>query len=200
MRNDEEFKKEVFRRWELKESLEKMRRRRALGSLCVFLTVCIFAVPALLNMNISPESNNIGGGGADTEVTVPENCEEGAQEESSGWQIEIDTGEAFEEQEGNDEIICELSAEIHDNISGKILVIDSGKATDFFSIIERAYDSGDYEGIEVQERYLIKISSSSGTETYSLSEDGYIMKNNDGRWKKIAEDKQQELKDFIENI
>lgn len=171
-----------------------------MGSLCIFLVVSVFAVPALLNMDTAPESNNSDDGGADTEVTVPGNREECATEEESDWQVEIDTGAAVEEQDGNDEIICEFSAEIHDNISGRILVIDGSKVTDFFSIIERAYDSGNYEGIEVQERYLIKISSSSGIETYSLSDGGYIMKNNDGRWKKIAEDKMRELKDFIEDI
>lgn len=197
MRNDEDFKREVFKRWEVKASLEKMRKRRALGSLCIFLVVCAFAVPTLLNMNTVPESNNSIDNGVDVSVTVPENGEEFATEESGDWQIEVDTGEAVEEQDGNDGIVLEPTAEISDKTSGEIRTVSSENIMEFYSLIESAYDVGDYEETEQQERYVITISSSTGDEIYSISEDGYIMKNNDGRWKKIPDDKLQEIINFV---
>lgn len=197
MRNDEDFKREVFKRWEVKASLEKMRKRRALGSLCIFLVVCAFAVPTLLNMNTVPESNNSIDNGVDVSVTVPENGEEFATEESGDWQIEVDTGEAVEEQDGNDGIVLEPTAEISDKTSGEIRTISSENIMEFYSLIESVYDVGDYEETEQQERYVITISSSTGDENYFLSEDGYIMKNNDGRWKKIPDDKLQEIINFV---
>lgn len=197
MRNDEDFKREVFKRWEVKASLEKMRKRRALGSLCIFLVVCAFAVPTLLNMNTVPESNNSIDNGVDVSVTVPENGEEFATEESGDWQIEVDTGEAVEEQDGNDGIVLEPTAEISDKTSGEIRTISSENIMEFYSLIESVYDVGDYEETEQQERYVITISSSTGDEIYSISEDGYIMKNNDGRWKKIPDDKLQEIINFV---
>lgn len=197
MRNDEDFKREVFKRWEVKASLEKMRKRRALGSLCIFLVVCAFAVPTMLNMNTVPESNNSIDNGVDVSVTVPENGEEFATEESGDWQIEVDTGEAVEEQDGNDGIVLEPTAEISDKTSGEIRTISSENIMEFYSLIESVYDVGDYEETEQQERYVITISSSTGDEIYSISEDGYIMKNNDGRWKKIPDDKLQEIINFV---
>lgn len=197
MRNDEDFKREVFKRWEVKASLEKMRKRRALGSLCIFLVVCAFAVPTLLNMNAVPESNNSIDNGVDVSVTVPENGEEFATEESGDWQIEVDTGEAVEEQDGNDGIVLEPTAEISDKTSGEIRTVSSENIMEFYSLIESVYDVGDYEETEQQERYVITISSSTGDENYFLSEDGYIMKNNDGRWKKIPDDKLQEIINFV---
>ena len=197
MRNDEDFKREVFKRWEVKASLEKMRKRRALGSLCIFLVVCAFAVPTMLNMNTVPESNNSIGNGVDVSVTVPENGEEFATEESGDWQIEVDTGEAVEEQDGNDGIVLEPTAEISDKTSGEIRTVSSENIMEFYSLIESVYDVGDYEETEQQERYVITISSSTGDENYFLSEDGYIMKNNDGRWKKIPDDKLQEIINFV---
>lgn len=197
MRNDEDFKREVFKRWEVKASLEKMRKRRALGSLCIFLVVCAFAVPTLLNMNTVPESNNSIDNGVDVSVTVPENGEEFATEESGDWQIEVDTGEAVEEQDGNDGIVLEPTAEISDKTSGEIRTVSSENIMEFYSLIESVYDVGDYEETEQQERYVITISSSTGDEIYSISEDGYIMKNNDGRWKKIPDDKLQEIINFV---
>lgn len=194
MRNDEDFKREVFKRWEVKASLEKMRKRRALGSLCIFLVVCAFAVPTLLNMNTVPESNNSIDNGVDVSVTVPENGEEFAAEESGDWQIEVDTGEAVEEQDG---IVLEPTAEISDKTSGEIRTVSSENIMEFYSLIESVYDVGDYEETEQQERYVITISSSTGDEIYSISEDGYIMKNNDGRWKKIPDDKLQEIINFV---
>lgn len=194
MRNDEDFKREVFKRWEVKASLEKMRKRRALGSLCIFLVVCDFAVPTLLNMNTVPESNNSIDNGVDVSVTVPENGEEFATEESGDWQIEVDTGEAVEEQDG---IVLEPTAEISDKTSGEIRTISTENIMKFYSLIESAYDAGDYEETEHMERYVITISSSTGDENYFLSEDGYIMKNNDGRWKKIPDDKLQEIINFV---
>lgn len=197
MRNDEDFKREVFKRWEVKASLEKMRKRRALGSLCILLVVCAFAVPTLLNMNTVPESNNSIDNGVDVSVTVPESGEEFATEESGDWQIEVDTGEAVEEQDGNDGIVLEPTAEISDKTSGEIRTISSENIMEFYSLIESVYDVGDYEETEQQERYVITISSSTGDENYFLSEDGYIMKNNDGRWKKIPDDKLQEIINFV---
>lgn len=197
MRNDEDFKREVFKRWEVKASLEKMRKRRALGSLCIFLVVCAFAVPTLLNMNTVPESNNSIDNGVDVSVTVPENGEEFATEESGDWQIEVDTGETVEEQDGNDGIVLEPTAEISDKTSGEIRTVSSENIMEFYSLIESVYDVGDYEETEQQERYVITISSSTGDENYFLSEDGYIMKNNDGRWKKIPDDKLQEIINFV---
>ena len=197
MRNDEDFKREVFKRWEVKASLEKMRKRRALGSLCIFLVVCAFAVPTMLNMNTVPESNNSIDNGVDVSVTVPENGEEFATEESGDWQIEVDTGEAVEEQDGNDGIVLEPTAEISDKTSGEIRTISSENIMEFYSLIESVYDVGDYEETEQQERYVITISSSTGDEIYSISEDGYIMKNNDGRWKKIPDDKLQKIINFV---
>lgn len=197
MRNDEDFKKEVFKRWEVKASLEKMRKRRALGSLCILLVVCVFAVPTMLNMNTVPESNNSIDNGVDVSVTVPESGEEFATEESGDWQIEVDTGEAVEEQDGNDGIVLEPTAEISDKTSGEIRTISSENIMEFYSLIESVYDVGDYEETEQQERYVITISSSTGDENYFLSEDGYIMKNNDGRWKKIPDDKLQEIINFV---
>lgn len=197
MRNDEDFKREVFKRWEVKASLEKMRKRRALGSLCIFLVVCAFAVPTMLNMNTVPESNNSIDNGVDVSVTVPENGEEFATEESGDWQIEVDTGEAVEEQDGNDGIVLEPTAEISDKTSGEIRTVSSENIMEFYSLIESVYDVGDYEETEQQERYVITISSSTGDEIYSISEDGYIMKNNDGRWKKIPDDKLQEIINFV---
>lgn len=194
MRNDEDFKREVFKRWEVKASLEKMRKRRALGSLCIFLVVCAFAVPTLLNINTAPESNNSIDNGVDVSVTVPESGEEFATEESGDWQIEVDTGEAVEEQDG---IVLEPTAEISDKTSGEIRTISSENIMEFYSLIESVYDAGDYEETEHQERYVITISSSTGDEIYSISEDGYIMKNNDGRWKKIPDDKLQEIINFV---
>lgn len=194
MRNDEDFKREVFKRWEVKASLEKMRKRRALGSLCIFLVVCAFAVPTLLNMNTVPESNNSIDNGVDVSVTVPENGEEFATEESGDWQIEVDTGKAVEEQDG---IVLEPTAEISDKTSGEIRTVSSENIMEFYSLIESVYDVGDYEETEHQERYVITISSSTGDEIYSISEDGYIMKNNDGRWKKIPDDKLQEIINFV---
>ena len=197
MRNDEDFKKEVFKRWEVKASLEKMRKRRALGSLCILLVVCVFAVPTMLNMNTVPESNNSIDNGVDVSVTVPESGEEFATEESGDWQIEVDTGEAVEEQDGNDGIVLEPTAEISDKTSGEIRTVSSENIMEFYSLIESVYDVGDYEETEQQERYVITISSSTGDENYFLSEDGYIMKNNDGRWKKIPDDKLQEIINFV---
>lgn len=197
MRNDEDFKREVFKRWEVKASLEKMRKRRALGSLCIFLVVCAFAVPTLLNMNTVPESNNSIDNGVDVSVTVPENGEEFATEESGDWQIEVDTGEAVEEQDGNDGIVLEPTAEISDKTSGEIRTVSTENIMEFYSLIESVYDVGDYEETEQQERYVITISSSTGDENYFLSEDGYIMKNNDGRWKKIPDGKLQEIINFV---
>lgn len=197
MRNDEDFKREVFKRWEVKASLEKMRKRRALGSLCILLVVCVFAVPTMLNMNTVPESNNSIDNGVDVSVTVPESGEEFATEESGDWQIEVDTGEAVEEQDGNDGIVLEPTAEISDKTSGEIRTISSENIMEFYSLIESVYDVGDYEETEQQERYVITISSSTGDENYFLSEDGYIMKNNDGRWKKIPDDKLQEIINFV---
>lgn len=197
MRNDEDFKREVFKRWEVKASLEKMRKRRALGSLCILLVVCAFAVPTLLNMNTVPESNNSIDNGVDVSVTVPENGEEFATEESGDWQIEVDTGEAVEEQDGNDGIVLEPTAEISDKTSGEIRTVSTENIMEFYSLIESVYDVGDYEETEQQERYVITISSSTGDEIYSISEDGYIMKNNDGRWKKIPDDKLQEIINFV---
>lgn len=46
----------------------------------------------MLNMNTVPESNNSIDNGVDVSVTVPENGEEFATEESGDWQIEVDTG------------------------------------------------------------------------------------------------------------
>ena len=130
-------------------------------------------------------------------VTVPENGEEFATEESGDWQIEVDTGEAVEEQDGNDGIVLEPTAEISDKTSGEIRTISSENIMEFYSLIESVYDAGDYEETEQQERYVITISSSTGDEIYSISEDGYIMKNNDGRWKKIPDDKLQEIINFV---
>lgn len=197
MRNDEDFKKEVFKRWEVKASLEKMRKRRALGSLCILLVVCVFAVPTMLNMNTAPESNNSIDNGVDVSVTVPENGEEFAAEESGDWQIEVDTGEAVEQQDGNDGIVLEPTAEISDKISGEIRTVSAENIPEFYSLIESAYDAGYYEETEHQERYVITISSSTGDENYFLSEDGYIMKNNDGCWKKIPDGKLQEIINFV---
>lgn len=194
MRNDEDFKKEVFKRWEVKASLEKMRKRRALGSLCILLVVCVFAVPTMLNMNTVPESNNSVDNGVDVSVTVPESGEEFATEESGDWQIEVDTGEAVEEQDG---IALEPTAEINDKTSGEIKIISAENIMEFYSLIENAYDAGDYEETEHQERYVITISSSTGDENYFLSEDGYIMKNKDGCWKKIPDGKLQEIINFV---
>lgn len=197
MRNDEDFKKEVFKRWEVKASLEKMRKRRALGSLCILLVVCVFAVPTMLNMNTVPESNNSIDNGVDVGVTVPENGEEGAAEESGDWQIEVDTGEAVEEQDGNDGIVLEPTAEISDKTSGEMRTISAENIMKFYSLIESTYDAGDYEETEHMERYVITISSSTGDENYLLSEDGYIMKNNDGHWKKIPDGKLHEIINFV---
>lgn len=197
MRNDKDFKKEVFKRWEVKASLEKMRKRRALGSLCILLVVCVFAVPTMLNMNAAPESNNSIDNGADMSVTVPENGEEFAAEETSDWQIEVDTGEAVEEQDGNDGIVLEPTAEISDKTSGEMRTISAENIMKFYSLIESTYDAGDYEETEHMERYVITISNSTGDENYFLSEDGYIMKNNDGFWKKIPDDKLQEIINFV---
>lgn len=197
MRNDEDFKKEVFKRWEVKASLEKMRKRRALGSLCILLVVCVFAVPTMLNMNTVPESNNSIDNGVDVSVTVPENGEEGAAEESGDWQIEVDTGEAVEEQDGNDGIVLEPTAEISDKTSGEMRTISAENIMKFYSLIESTYDAGDYEETEHMERYVITISSSTGDENYLLSEDGYIMKNNDGHWKKIPDGKLHEIINFV---
>lgn len=197
MRNDEDFKKEVFKRWEVKASLEKMRKRRALGSLCIFFVVCVFAVPTMLNMNTAPESNNSIDSGVDVSVTVPENGEEGAAEESGDWQIEADTGEAVEEQDGNDGIVLEPTAEISDKTSGEMRTISAENIMKFYSLIESTYDAGDYEETEHMERYVITISSSTGDENYLLSEDGYIMKNNDGHWKKIPDGKLHEIISFV---
>lgn len=197
MRNDKDFKKEVFKRWEVKASLEKMRKRRALGSLCILLVVCVFAVPTMLNMNAAPESNNSIDNGADMSVTVPESGEGFATEETSDWQIEVDTGEAVEEQDGNDGIVLEPAAEISDKTSGVIKIISTENIPEFYSLIESTYDAGDYEETEQQERYVITISNSTGDENYFLSEDGYIMKNNDGCWKKIPDDKLQEIINFV---
>lgn len=197
MRNDEDFKKEVFKRWEVKASLEKMRKRRALGSLCILLVVCVFAVPTMLNMNTVPESNNSIDNGVDVGVTVPENGEEFAAEETSDWQIEVDTGEAVEEQDGNDGIVLEPTAEISDKTSGEMRTISAENIMKFYSLIESTYDAGDYEETEHMERYVITISSSTGDENYLLSEDGYIMKNNDGHWKKIPDGKLHEIINFV---
>lgn len=197
MRNDEDFKKEVFKRWEVKASLEKMRKRRALGSLCILLVVCVFAVPTMLNMNTVPESNNSIDNGVDVGVTVPENGEEFADEETSDWQIEVDTGEAVEEQDGNDGIVLEPTAEISDKTSGEMRTISAENIMKFYSLIESTYDAGDYEETEHMERYVITISSSTGDENYLLSEDGYIMKNNDGHWKKIPDGKLHEIINFV---
>lgn len=197
MRNDEDFKKEVFKRWEVKASLEKMRKRRALGSLCILLVVCVFAVPTMLNMNTVPESNNSVDNGVDVGVTVPENGEEFADEETSDWQIEMDTGEAVEEQDGNDGIVLEPTAEISDKTSGEMRTISAENIMKFYSLIESTYDAGDYEETEHMERYVITISSSTGDENYLLSEDGYIMKNNDGHWKKIPDGKLHEIINFV---
>lgn len=197
MRNDEDFKKEVFKRWEVKASLEKMRKRRALGSLCILLFVCVFAVPTMLNMNTVPESNNSVDNGVDVGVTVPENGEEFADEETSDWQIEMDTGEAVEEQDGNDGIVLEPTAEISDKTSGEMRTISAENIMKFYSLIESTYDAGDYEETEHMERYVITISSSTGDENYLLSEDGYIMKNNDGHWKKIPDGKLHEIINFV---
>lgn len=197
MRNDEDFKKEVFKRWEVKASLEKMRKRRALGSLCILLVVCVFAVPTMLNMNTVPESNNSIDNGVDVSVTVPENGEEGAAEKSGDWQIEVDTGEAVEEQDGNDGIVLEPTAEISDKTSGEMRTISAENIMKFYSLIESTYDAGDYEETEHMERYVITISSSTGDENYLLSEDGYIMKNNDGHWKKIPDGKLHEIINFV---
>lgn len=197
MRNDKDFKKEVFKRWEVKASLEKMRKRRALGSLCILLVVCVFAVPTMLNMNAAPESNNSIDNGADMSVTVPESGEGFAAEETSDWQIEVDTGEAVEEQDGNDGIVLEPAAEISDKTSGVIKIISTENIPEFYSLIESTYDAGDYEETEHMERYVITISSSTGDENYLLSEDGYIMKNNDGRWKKIPDGKLHEIINFV---
>lgn len=197
MRNDEDFKKEVFKRWEVKASLEKMRKRRALGSLCILLVVCVFAVPTMLNMNTVPESNNSIDNGVDVGVTVPENGEEFADEETSDWQIEVDTGEAVEEQDGNDGIVLEPTAEISDKTSGEMRTISAENILKFYSLIESTYDAGDYEETEHMERYVITISSSTGDENYLLSEDGYIMKNNDGHWKKIPDGKLHEIINFV---
>lgn len=197
MRNDEDFKKEVFKRWEVKASLEKMRKRRALGSLCILLVVCVFAVPTMLNMNTVPESNNSIDNGVDVGVTVPENGEEFADEETSDWQIEVDTGKAVEEQDGNDGIVLEPTAEISDKTSGEMRTISAENIMKFYSLIESTYDAGDYEETEHMERYVITISSSTGDENYLLSEDGYIMKNNDGHWKKIPDGKLHEIINFV---
>lgn len=197
MRNDEDFKKEVFKRWEVKASLEKMRKRRALGSLCILLVVCVFAVPTMLNMNTVPESNNSIDNGVDVGVTVPENGEEFADEETSDWQIEVDTGEAVEEQDGNDGIVLEPTAEISDKTSGEMRTISAENIMKFYSLIESTYDAGDYEETEHMERYVITISSSTEDENYLLSEDGYIMKNNDGHWKKIPDGKLHEIINFV---
>lgn len=197
MRNDEDFKKEVFKRWEVKASLEKMRKRRALGSLCILLVVCVFAVPTMLNMNTVPESNNSIDNGVDVGVTVPENGEEFADEETSDWQIEVDTEEAVEEQDGNDGIVLEPTAEISDKTSGEMRTISAENIMKFYSLIESTYDAGDYEETEHMERYVITISSSTGDENYLLSEDGYIMKNNDGHWKKIPDGKLHEIINFV---
>lgn len=197
MRNDKDFKKEVFKRWEVKASLEKMRKRRALGSLCILLVVCVFAVPTMLNMNAAPESNNSIDNGADMSVTVPESGEGFAAEETSDWQIEVDTGEAVEEQDGNDGIVLEPTAEISDKTSGEMRTISAENIMKFYSLIESTYDAGDYEETEHMERYVITISNSTGDENYFLSEDGYIMKNNDGFWKKIPDDKLQEIINFV---
>ncbi len=197
MRNDKDFKKEVFKRWEVKASLEKMRKRRALGSLCILLVVCVFAVPTMLNMNTVPESNNSIDNGVDVGVTVPENGEEFAAEETSDWQIEVDTGETVEEQDGNDGIVLEPTAEISDKTSGEMRTISAENIMKFYSLIESTYDAGDYEETEHMERYVITISSSTGDENYLLSEDGYIMKNNDGHWKKIPDGKLHEIINFV---
>ena len=197
MRNDKDFKKEVFKRWEVKASLEKMRKRRALGSLCILLVVCVFAVPTMLNMNAAPESNNSIDNGADMSVTVPESGEGFAAEETSDWQIEVDTGEAVEEQDGNDGIVLEPTAEISDKTSGEMRTISAENIMKFYSLIESTYDAGDYEETEHMERYVITISSSTGDENYLLSEDGYIMKNNDGHWKKIPDGKLHEIISFV---
>ena len=195
MRNEEEFKREVYKRTEEKIKREKQIRKKVTASLCVFIAVCCAAVPVVMNMNFSRESNECVNNSLNIDENIPEKGNENATEITDS-QIEIDI-DYNEQQEENQETFSEPLVIIRNNESGEILTVPPEKTAELFNLLESACDIKNTGETKGDVKYSVTISSSTGEENYLISSDGCIMKNNDGQWKKISEDKQTEIEKFI---
>lgn len=226
MRSEEEFRKEVFKRCDQKLKREKAIRKKTAFSLCIIAVVCTAAVPVFLNNfinNKTPAENNSAnyesdgytdttdnGWDGDKSFNGEESFLENTEQASIGTgddQIEIDTGEVTdkhietEEQDGLDESFLQPSAVI--TIGEKASAVPPEKTMGLFNLLENALDSssdGICEESDKTVTYTITFLSSWGEEKYFLSEDGFIKKSDNGQWKKLSIDEQQELESFILEI
>lgn len=181
MRNDEEFKNEVFKRCEIKKRMEEIRKRKFIGSLCILVIVCVVAIPTMLNNNSVPEPNGV-------DMSVEENAGENP--------IPVNT-EAYTRENA----LLEFSCKIVNKEQGKTAFISDENTGELLSILEKAYDTKAGEITEEAGRivkYEIIFSDDTGEERYFISSDGYIMKGEDSQWKPISEEGQLEIESFIE--
>lgn len=192
MRNEEEFKREVYKRTEEKIKREKQIRKKVTASLCVFIAVCCAAVPVVMNMDFPRESNECVNNSLNVDENIPEKGNETAAEITES-NIEIDIN--YNEQQ--EEIYSEPLVIIRNNENGETLTVPSEKTAELFNLLESACDIKNTGETKGDLKYSVTISSSTGEENYLISSDGCIMKNNDGQWKKISEDKQMEIEKFI---
>lgn len=192
MRNEEEFKREVYKRTEEKIKREKQIRKKVTASLCVFIAVCCAAVPVVMNMNFSRESNECVNNSLNVDENIPEKGNETAAEITES-NIEIDIN--YNEQQ--EEIYSEPLVIIRNNENGETLTVPSEETAELFNLLESACDIKNTGETKGDVKYSVTISNSTGEENYLISSDGCIMKNNDGQWKKISEDKQMEIEKFI---
>lgn len=220
MRSDEEFRKEVLERCDKKLKREKAARKKTAFYLCIIAVICCAAVPAVLNNNIPAENNSADGessGYIDNTNTTDtiDNINSGGDgyigsgKDITDCQTEInasdnvDKGEKTEGQEGCDEMFLEPSAEICAVENKESISVPTEKIGRLFNILENAWDSYCEENFEEADKtvvYTVTFLDSSGEEKYFLSEDGFIKKDSGGYWKKLSEDKQQELENFILEI
>lgn len=181
MRNDEEFKNEVFKRCEIKKRMEEIRKRKFIGSLYILVIACVVAIPTMLNNNSVPEPNGV-------DMSVEENAGENP--------IPVNT-EAYTRENA----LLEFSCKIVNKEQGETSFISDENTGELLSILENAYDTKAGEITEEAGRivkYEIIFSDDTGEERYFISSDGYIMKGEDSQWKPISEEGQLEIESFIE--
>lgn len=222
MRSEEEFRKEVFKRCDQKLKREKAIRKKTAFSLCIIAVVCAAAVPVFLNNNTPAENNYANyesdgytdtidnGWDGDKGVNSEENFLESTEQASIGTgdnKIEFGTGEDTDkyietnEQDGWDESFLQPSAVI--TIGEKAADVPPERAMELLDLLENALDSSGDEIFEESDKtatYTITFLSSWGEEKYFLSDEGFIKKSDNGQWKKLSLDEQQELESLILEI
>lgn len=207
MRDDEEFRNEVFKRCVEKLKKEKAAKKKTAASLCAFVTVCcaaaVMVYGGFFNKGIS-ESNGI----PNTEIYNSEETDS-AQKETTG-EINIITPESgtvpgSEEYQWMDDD-SPVSFCIRENGNLIINTDDPEKSKSFYNIIENAMNGGNYGGelitkgceIKYTVTFLFYYSGGEYKERYYISGNGYIRKETEGQWQKLSETDLQKIQDFVQ--